>query len=398
MTISAWQGPIISFGQTNPPDYNPSAASSLFWAGTALLDPRPQFNYDTGAGVSSGVYGWAGDSTSIISLYGVPQTKTTNLLAAAQHTTNGTAMTLASAAATGLNVGVTVARIDTGVNVTGLLEIDPLVISCTANVTSGSNILTVTAMGTGTAYHPLGLTPNVVLTDSTHASAIPTGTYITGFVSGGGGIGTYTMSANAASSQTGDTVTGILTATPHAQAFGQDGTVRLWNPAAMLSRVLIVTASSASAATTTFTINGLDVYGQPMTEQIVVTPASATTTTGLKAWKWIKSITPNATDATYNWSVGTTDLVGLPIRSDNFQTGAVLDLSLMMNNALITATTGYVAAVKTTATATTGDVRGTYSLQTSSNGTLLVAATHAPLTPNLNSAIGLYGVPQYTAW
>jgi hypothetical protein len=398
MAVSAFTGPVVSFGQASSSDNNPQAASSLFWAGTALLDPRSQFTYQPGSDVTAGAYGWAGDSTSIISLYAVPATKSATLIAAAAHTVNGTAMVLASAAATGINVGVSVVRIDTGVNVTGLLEIDPLVASCTASVTSGSNILTVTAMGTGTGYHPVGLTPNMVLTDATHASAIPTGTFITGFISGGGGIGTYTMSANAASTQTGDTVTGLYSTTPHAQAFGQAGTVRLWNPAAMCSRTLLITCNNASGATTTFTVNGLDVYGQPMTEQIVVTPGTALTTAGLKAWKFIKSITPNATDATYTFSVGTNDVVGLPIRSDNFQTGATIDLSLMMNNALISATTGYLAGIKTTATATTGDVRGTYALQTSSNGTLLVAATHAPLTPNLNSAIGLYGVPQYAAW
>ena len=70
----------------------------------------------------------------------------------------------------------------------------------------------------------------------------------------------------------------------------------------------------------------------------------------------------------------------------------------MMNNAAITSSTGYVAAVKTTAIATTGDVRGTYLLGTASNGTLQFGAIQSPLGPNFQSSIGLFGVPQYAGF
>ena len=398
MAITANTGPYVSFGAGQGADYNSQIGQSLFFAGVGILDPRPQFTYQPGNAPSEGVYGWQGDATGILSTYVVPVTKSATIIAAAQHTTNGTAMTLASSTTTGLAVGVSIPRQDSGATVTSLLELDPLVTSVTANVTSGSNILNVTAVGTGSGYHPFGLVPGTVLTDSTHSTAIPSGATIQSYGTGVGGVGTYVMSANAVSTQTGDTVTALYTAWPPALAWGSDGTIRLWNPASMCARTLLITASSASAQTTTFTVNGLDVFGFPMTEQITVTPGTATTTAGLKAWKYIKSITPNATDATYNFSVGTNDVIGFPIRSEQFQTGANIDVALMMNNALITATTGYIGAVKTTATATTGDVRGTYALQTSSNGTLLFSVTQAPLIPAVNSAIGLYGVPQYTAW
>lgn len=398
MSITAAQGPYISFGQASSADYNPQAASSLFYAGVGLLDPRPQFTYSPGSDYTSGSYAWLGDTTGIQSMFVVPVTKSATIISAAGHTTNGTAVTLASSTTTGLAVGVAVPRQDTGVSVTGLLEIDPLVMSCTASVTSGSNILSVTAMGSGTGFHPLGICPAMVLTDSTHASAIPTGTTITGFISGAGGVGSYTMSANAASTQTGDTVTGLYTAFPHATGFGPVGTVRLWNPNATCTRTLLITCNNASGTGGVFTVNGLDVFGFPMTEQITSAPGSSLTVSGLKAWKYIKSITPNFTDATYTYSVGTNDVVGFPIRSDNFQPGASLDLAMMMNNAIVTATTGYLVSVKTTATATTGDVRGTYALQTASNGTLAFSVNQSPLAPNVNSAVGLYGVTQYTAW
>jgi hypothetical protein len=331
-------------------------------------------------------------------VYGVPATKSSTLIAAAATVTSGTAMTLASSTTTGLAVGVSIPRQDTGAVVTGLLELDPLTASVTANVTSGSNVLTVTAVGSGTAYHPFGLVIGSVLTDSTHASAIPTGTTIIGYGTGSGGIGTYYMSNNAASTQTGDTVTALYTAFPHAIPFGSSGTLNLWNPNALLSRCLIVTCNNSSGVGGVITVNGLDMYGFPMTEQITITPGSALTTTGLKAWKYIKSVTPGFTDGTYTYAIGTVDTIGFPIRSDKFQAGAQYDVALMANNAAITSSTGYTAAVTTTATATTGDVRGTYALQTPANGTLAVSVNQAPFPQNLSSVTGLYGVSQYTAW
>ena len=398
MSITANTGPIISFGQAASGDYNSQAAPSLFYGGVGLLDPRSQFTYQPGTSVSSGVYAWAGDPSGLSTMFVVPVTKSATIIAAAANTVSGTAMTLASSTTTGLAVGVTVPRQDTGVAVTGLLEIDPLSISCTASFTAGSNLFNVTAIGTGTGHNPLGICPGMVLTDSTHSTALPTGVTITGFGSGAGGTGTYYMSANALITESGDTVTGLYTAFPHATAFGQDGTVRLWNPMATLSRTLIITCNSASGTGGVFTVNGLDLYGFPMTEQITITPSGATTASGLKAWKYIKSITPGFTDATYTYSIGTTDVVGLPVRSDSFQPGAIYDATFMMNNAIIAATTGYTAAVKTTATATTGDVRGTYALQTSSNSTLVFTASQSPLIANVNTSVGLYGVTQYTAW
>ena len=86
------------------------------------------------------------------------------------------------------------------------------------------------------------------------------------------------------------------------------------------------------------------------------------------------------------------DIYGFPVAVDYFS-----DTTIYWNN-VQQLVAQFTAAVTTTATATTGDVRGTYALQTSSNGTLLFAASQSPLIPAVNSAIGLYGVPQYTAW
>lgn len=397
MTITANQGPYVAFGQATAADNNPDLGSSMFFGGSGTLDMRTPFAFAPGDQSNPQAFGWLGGPT-YHDMFVVPATKSATIIAAAATVTSGTAMVLASSNATGIATGITVNRVDTGAAVK-VIEIDPLVISCTASVTAGSNILTVTAMGTGTAYNPIGICPGIVLTDSTHATAIPTGTTITGYLTGVGGIGTYTMSANAVSTQTGDTVTGLFTRIPAiVPSFGSNGAVGYWNPMTMCSRTLLITASNASGVGGVFTVNGLDVYGFPMTEQITSAPGSSLTVSGLKAFKFIYSVTPGFTDGAYTYSVGTNDVIGFPMRTDNFQPGITYDVSLMMNNAAITATTGYIAAVKTTATATTGDVRGTYALQTASNGTLVYAAIQGPLVPATQSAIGLFGVPQYTAW
>jgi len=123
----------------------------------------------------------------------------------------------------------------------------------------------------------------------------------------------------------------------------------------------------------------------------------ATTTNGKKAFKYISSVTPSVTDATGNYSVGTLDIVGFPLRSDNYQVGSDFDVALVMNNAAIVSSTGYVAAVLTTPTATTGDVRGTYALQTASNGTLRFITSQRPQAAAFGQA-GLLGNTNYTAW
>ena len=324
---------------------------------------------------------------------------TTKLSGTGVHIVANTAMTLISATTTGVAVGVSVVRQDTGVQVTGLLELDPLAMSSTANLTSGSNVFTVTAMGTGSGNNPIGITIGTVLTDSTTAANIPTGTTIVGFGSGNGGIGTYYMSATATATATGDTVTGLYTGFPSIP-LGQAGTIQaLASGRHDLARRVDHIDHFAGFwrrlhcqrprrlwfpdDRDTHDLRHIGGYHQRQ-EGVQVHP---------------ERHAEGEADGTGNYSVGTLDVIGLPIRSDVFQLGlSSVDVSLMMNNAAITSSTGYVAAVKTTATATTGDVRGTYVLGTTSNGTLQFGAIQSPLGPNFQSSIGLFGVPQYAGF
>src|SRR5439155_1442266 len=83
---------------------------------------------------------------------------------------------------------------------------------------------------------------------------------------------------------------------------------------------------------------------------------------GKKAFKYIASATLNATDAGHNYSVGTADCFGFPIRSDLYEYTA------MYYNATFLVNTGWLAGVLTSpATTTTGDVRGTLSIGSLNN-------------------------------
>jgi hypothetical protein len=131
--------------------------------------------------------------------------------------------------------------------------------------------------------------------------------------------------------------------------------------------------------------------------QLITVAAGVNTVASTKAFKYIASVVPQFTDA-HNYSVGTTDVYGFPIRSDAFYTGGLGDVQIYWNGAAITATTGYTAAsgtaLTTGSTTTTGDVRGTYATQSASDGTKRLIIIQSPLLPNTASVVGLFGANQ----
>lgn len=185
---------------------------------------------------------------------------------------------------------------------------------------------------------------------------------------------------------TGATVTGLLAIgqAGGAVSFGQSKGNNIWDPTKMLGRAVAITAAAAASGTVVFTVKGYDVYGYPMSEAI--TAAANTQTLGKKAFKYIASVTPATTDA-QNYSVDTTDVIGLPLRADSW---AYVDLyfglaSTPANN-VITAATGFVLAdVTNPATTTTGDVRGTYAMQTATDGAKTLTIFVSPKVANIGT-------------
>ena len=131
----------------------------------------------------------------------------------------------------------------------------------------------------------------------------------------------------------------------------------------LLPRALIITIGTGTITNRNITISGFDYYGQAMSELIATGTTQSTTVSGKKAFYIVTSITTSgAVGGTV--AVGTTDILGLPVRVFNVAYVA----SVKSNNALAQDAGTFVAADTATATTTTGDVRGTYVPATASDG------------------------------
>lgn len=171
---------------------------------------------------------------------------------------------------------------------------------------------------------------------------------------------------------------------------GNVGGVQLYDPTKALSRTLRIQTNLADTAGSFF-VSGNDIYGYAMTESIAgSTISTGTILLGRKAFKFIQSITPRGTIGSTSISVGTADTIGLPIRADGF--GDLCDVTV--GNTSVTLSTGFTASSTVTATSSTGDVRGTYALQTASNGVNIVQIFQTPRTSNIGSITGLFGPTQ----
>jgi hypothetical protein len=304
---------------------------------------------------------------------------------------------------------------------TGLTQTESVV---TGSVTSTT--MTVTAIQSG---EPL------VLGQYVSGTGITAGSYITAFVTGSGGTGTYTLSAS--SSATGSiTITAsgdgnLGDPSPMDLGVGPLGRVYVWDcvPQTLQTNNIVAsqTASGAGALTlntagtsskyitntygqnvvqlntpravqvncsTTaraFTVTGYDYFGQPMSELItVVTPGTAVP--GKKAFYQISGVTI-AGSATA-CLVGTTDVLGLPVRC--FDAGYVVKVG--WNNTLLqNAGTFTPADMTSPATTTTGDVRGTFTPTTASDGVkrlvMTIALPGIAVGPNA-TRVGALGVNQ----
>lgn len=302
MTKSAWAGPVVSFGQGDPQNYNQDRAPSIFDQGSLLMDPR--FGYVPGRGGSKVIFGYPMFSV-IPQVSAVPSTIATANIAALQVPVAATPITLVAASGAGITINNTITRSDTKAIITGLRAID----------------LTVSMIAFG---------------------------------SGAAGLG---------------------------------GPITSPDPSTTLARNVRIT-SVGNDTPATFVVRGYDQYFFPVTETI--TGSNASVANGKKAFKYIQSITPAGTPSGANISVGTGDLYGFGMRTDFF------DLSMIYwNSALITAATGFTAAVTTTPSATTGDVRGTYGVQTASDGTKRLSLFVTPLISNIQTAAGIFGPPQF---
>ena len=137
---------------------------------------------------------------------------------------------------------------------------------------------------------------------------------------------------------------------------------------------------AAWTGTAVLTITGTDVYGNVVKES----SASGTSLAGLKAFKTITSASFSA-DVT-GATIGTGDVFGLPV----FLPGTAYILKELQDGAAATAGT-VVVGVSSAATATTGDVRGTYDPNAAADGAKVFELIVALGDPSYK------GVAQYSA-
>src|SRR5215469_283333 len=91
---------------------------------------------------------------------------------------------------------------------------------------------------------------------------------------------------------------------------GGAGWASFWDPTLSVARGVRI-HSVGNDTTATFTVRGFDLYGFPLTETI--TGANGADAVGVKAFKYILSVTPAGTLSGSAAYVGTTDLFGIPL-------------------------------------------------------------------------------------
>lgn len=395
MTNSNFSGPLMTYGKMlavgSVPENNEMAGPNAAYQGAAALDVRYQFNKDNmRPGLARGFV----DSSSIYSVDAVPQTLGTAAIAGAQAVAGAGLLTLAAT-----STKTACARV-------------PVVGS---NSTTGVATETM-ALDLGFQTVNVNGTTTVTIAAGT-ANRFPVGGWI--WIGGTtGGAGTFTrVTANAGLSTTttitispavANTAASAPVATTnllHAYApsvpaptsvspWIAAGALGYFDPTQALTRCVQTVSTGAGDTTQTLTVRGFDIFLNPMSE--LIASNGTTPVVGVKAWKYITSITASAAYAG-NVSVGTTDTLGINLRSDFFEHARIV-----YNSAVVTAITGWTAGDQAVATATTGDVRGRYALQTASNGTRrLTVLQELPPWQIVNtlpaSAAPMFGVTQFTS-
>ena len=155
-------------------------------------------------------------------------------------------------------------------------------------------------------------------------------------------------------------------------------------------RAVAVTIGTGTIANRNVTISGYDVYGQPMSEVIATGTTQSTAVNGKKAFFQIASASVSgAVGATI--ALGTTNTLGLPVRLTDRGYAARIG----WDNALAEDAGVLVPAVTSTATTTTGDVRGTYAPSSDPDGSkrlvmgILVPAIAAGPQATRTGALGV---------
>ena len=160
---------------------------------------------------------------------------------------------------------------------------------------------------------------------------------------------------------------GICTAAANATPVGGTelvitGALATSGVATMTTPRNMVVVSSTTDTTQTALITGTDVYGEAMSEDIAFN--GTTPVPGLKAFKTVTSVVIDITMAG-NPDIGTVDVLGSPIRIET------LNAVIQTTSAGVVDAPTLLVADDTTATTTTGDIRGTVQFTATPNAVIV---------------------------
>lgn len=400
MGLSANDGPNFTYGDTaglptgfvasntGVGDHNTDAGPNAEFQGDGIIDPRFIYSKDK-------VQGYTGKVPVHFSMPYLESCNTIPIAAAAANiasvagVSSGVPLVLASANVAGVTINVPICPI--GYQWNGQAPVNVLALDFGfefGNVTSGNPTIMVAnafdfSVGMPLVIAGVGNAAGTACLMTT-VQSIPTNTTITL-------ANTPLASANPTPIGMGniwgpaEDVYNLANSTPSAaQCFVAGGPGLFLDPRQALARGLRIVGATGGTGGT-FTVFGYDIYGMPMHETITV-GAGAVTGWGVKAWKYIVSITPNFTDNTHAYTVGTSDVFGFAYRVSTWE-----QTDTSYNATFVNAATGTTLGLSllTTPTATTADVRGT--VQTSANGGGTPIASGTPTTGTISS-LALSGI------
>ena len=385
---SVVDGPFITYGNSNPQQLvNPDAGPNIDYQGGAILDPRSVGSAEAAptAGLVPSFY----NAVYVPLLDAVPQALAANRIATSAVGALG-AVTLVTAQAAGVSPNLPLVPFGVARNAANVVTV-PLTLDfgfCIGGAVGASTAVTLASALSAKFFYP---GQRIAISGAGAGGTKPLLTTVVS-VAGTALVVADAALTTSATAQIGSLDMGGVTVYPYQKA----GAAALFDATQATARAVSVTTTAAGQLGCIATVSGWDIYGMPMTEAITL--ASAAVANGRKAFKYINTVVMTAgagAIASGNITVGTTDIIGFNLRADFWEY-----LNIFTNGAFVSVSTGFTLVDATSpATSTTGDVRGTYALQSASDGTkrtaifMSIPQYNAVNATNLNPAT-LTGVTQ----
>lgn len=183
--------------------------------------------------------------------------------------------------------------------------------------------------------------------------------------------------------------TGAVCATQSAAAAGNltiNGTLASGGVATLDVPRAVTVTSTGDDSPVNITITGTDAYGQTLVW--TTTGPNAAATTSPKAFKTVTQVSVDTAVVSTLIAIGTGDRFGFPLKVAKRS-----DVLVWWDGTLTTTSSGFTAA-DSTGSAKSGDVRGTYAVQSAADATKVLDMIVFSADPDTTD--GLFGTAQYS--